>query len=134
MKVVIDSNIFVMCANPLSRYYIIFQRLAEGAYTLCITTEVNFEYLEIFERKFNKSKSALLSRFLHESIFTEKTEVFFKWDLIYSDPDDNKYSDCYVAANADYLVTNDKHFDILKQTDFPKIKVVNIDDFIKIIA
>lgn len=134
MKVVIDSNIFVMCANPLSRYYIIFQKLVEGAFTLCITAEINFEYLEIFERKFNKSKAALLSRFLHESNFTENVEAFYKWDLIHADPDDNKYCDCCIAANADYIVTNDKHFGILKQTDFPKINVLDIDEFIKIIA
>jgi len=29
----------------------------------------------------------------------------------------------------DYLVTNDRHFDILKYVDFPKITVCKADDF-----
>jgi predicted nucleic acid-binding protein len=32
-------------------------------------------------------------------------------------------------VGADYLVTNDKHFNILKRTSFPIVKVVNEDEF-----
>jgi len=35
------------------------------------------------------------------------------------DEDDNKFVDCAIAANAGYLITHDKDFNILKQTDFP---------------
>ena len=45
MKVVLDSNIFVSCMNPQSDYYIIFQKLVEGEYNLCVTTDVVMEYL-----------------------------------------------------------------------------------------
>ena len=34
--------------------------------------------------------------------------------LINADPDDNKFFDIAVAANADYLVTNDAHFNMVK--------------------
>lgn len=134
MNVIIDSNIFVMCMNPLSDYYIIFQKLIKGYFTLSVSTEIVFEYMEIFERKFRKAKSNLLYKFLIESNYVRFVEVYFKWGLITTDPDDNKYSDCYIAANADYLVTNDRHFDILKKSAFPQISVLNIDEFVKIIA
>jgi predicted nucleic acid-binding protein len=39
-----------------------------------------------------------------------KAEVFYNWNLIATDPDDNKFIDADVAAGADYLVTNDTHF------------------------
>jgi len=32
-------------------------------------------------------------------------------------------------AGADYLVTNDNHFNVLKSLEFPLIKVVNIKNF-----
>ena len=51
----------------------------------------------------------------------EKIEIYFKWNLI-KDKDDNKFSDCAVAAGADYLVTQDKDFNILGKIEFPKIK------------
>jgi len=45
------------------------------------------------------------------------------------DEDDNKFVDCAIAANADYFIAHDKDFNILKQTDFPKINVVNLNEF-----
>ena len=51
--------------------------------------------------------------------------------LITADPDDNKFVDCAFAANADYLVSEDSHFDILKKTSFPKLNLVTLDEFME---
>ena len=40
-----------------------------------------------------------------------------------------KFADCTLAAGADYLVTNDRHFNPLKKRTFPKINIVNEDEF-----
>ena len=55
--------------------------------------------------------------------------TFYRWNLIYTDPDDNKYCDTAIAGTADYIVTEDKHFDILKKTSYPSIAVLSIDEF-----
>jgi predicted nucleic acid-binding protein len=60
--------------------------------------------------------------------------VFYKWLLITADPDDNKFVDCAISANANSIVTNDKHFNILKDIAFPKVNVIDIDLFKKIVA
>lgn len=54
----------------------------------------------------------------------------FKWNLISADPDDNKFVDCAVAANADFIVTNDAHFNILKTVSFPKVNTISLQEFI----
>jgi putative PIN family toxin of toxin-antitoxin system len=61
------------------------------------------------------------------------THIYYRWQLL-KDPDDNKFTDCAIAANADYLVTNDKDFNVLKQINFPKIAVVTIQEFQNIIV
>ena len=53
----------------------------------------------------------------------------FKWNLIFADPDDNKFVDCALNAGADYLVTNDSHFNVLKSVGFLSINVVDIDTY-----
>lgn len=63
----------------------------------------------------------------------EPVYLFYKWNLINNDPDDNKYTDCTIAGSADYLVTQDGHFDILKSIAFPKITIVTIDEFVSLI-
>ncbi|MEM6319582.1 MAG: PIN domain-containing protein [Bacteroidota bacterium] len=54
--------------------------------------------------------------------------------LIEKDVDDNKFVDCAISGNADYLVTDDKHFKILKQGDFPAVKVIRTKDFLDLLT
>ena len=66
------------------------------------------------------------------------TNVFivscYRWKLIEADPDDDKFVDCAVAYGADYLVTNDKHFRILENIDFPPVSVISLSGFEKILG
>ena len=52
---------------------------------------------------------------------------------IESDADDNKYSDCAIAGQADYIITEDRHFHILKRIPFPSITTLNIDEFLEVL-
>ena len=56
---------------------------------------------------------------------------YFHFKLIIADPDDDKFVDCAIAANAKFVVTDDGHFDVLKQIDFPKVEIIGLDDLIK---
>jgi uncharacterized protein len=50
-----------------------------------------------------------------------------------TDPDDNKFVDCAIAANAKYIVTGDRHFNIMKSIDFLKLSIITAYDFQKIL-
>ena len=64
----------------------------------------------------------------------EKQDVFFKWHLIDVDEDDNKFVDCAIAGNADYLVTNDRHFNVVKSIGFPPVTIINENEFIELLT
>ena len=59
---------------------------------------------------------------------------YFTWQLIEADKDDNKFVDCAIAANTDYIVTHDKHFNVLKKIDFPKVNIINIQQLKQLLA
>ncbi|MBX2928668.1 MAG: nucleotide-binding protein, partial [Saprospiraceae bacterium] len=59
--------------------------------------------------------------------------TYFKWNLISTDPDDNKFSDCAIACNARYLVSDDKHFNVLKSLSFPRVSVLAAEEFVAIL-
>lgn len=61
--------------------------------------------------------------------FVEFVNKYYQWNLIHQDPDDNKFVDCAIACNADYLVTEDRHFNVLKEVQFPKVAVIGIAEF-----
>jgi len=65
----------------------------------------------------------------------QKYEPSYKWQLVEKDPDDNKFVDCAVGVNADYLVSDDKHIrDLLKIKNlFPPVPIVTFQEFKRIL-
>ena len=96
---------------------------------LCYTTDIISEYSEILPRFYNSQFSNDIINELLLSPNVIKTNNYYKWNLISTDHDDNKFVDCALNSGADYIVTNDHHFNVLKTLDFPPIKVVNIETF-----
>jgi uncharacterized protein len=58
-----------------------------------------------------------------------KVDVHFNLNLIAADNDDNKFADCAFAANAHFIVTDDRHFNVLKTIGFPAFRVITLDQF-----
>lgn len=54
----------------------------------------------------------------------------YAFHLIKADEDDNKFVDCAIIANAKYIVSNDRHFDVLREIPFPKVDVIKINQFL----
>lgn len=70
---------------------------------------------------------------LLESEFVELITPYFGLHLIDEDHDDDKFVDCAFAANATFIVSNDKHFDVLKDISFPKILVLRLQEFLSLL-
>lgn len=115
MDIVLDTNVLLTCFSSRSKTHLIWQSLRQGKFDLCLTTEIIAEYEEIIaEHTFPELAEAVLDAILHlpnRRLITR----YFKWNLIVADPDDDKFVDCAVAAGADYLVSEDRHFQVLKK-------------------
>lgn len=131
MKVVLDTNVLLMSLPKTSRYRLIFDKLIDATYDLALSHDILQEYLEIIAQKTNFTIAKNVGNTIVSLKNLQKVEVYFKWHLITQDPDDNKFVDCAIAANVKYVVSNDKHFRILKNIDFPKVTVITIDEFLK---
>ncbi len=72
-------------------------------------------------------------------IFLESPDVIFKrvfynWNAIIADVDDNKFFDLAVATTASYLVTNDSHFNEPKKLQFPIVNIISANDFLSVVS
>lgn len=97
---------------------------------LCVSTEILEEYAEIITQKMSVEVAANVIHLLLESKYVELINPYFKLQLIEADHDDNKFVDCAFAANATYIVSDDKHYDVLKEVDFPQILVLKLKEFL----
>jgi len=129
LRVVIDTNVLLVAISSKSEYHWIFKNLLNGSYELYISNEILMEYEEIISSKFNSEVAQDVLRALLMLPNVLQTAIYFKWNLISEDPDDNKFVDCAVSANVDYLVSNDNHFSILESIDFPKISIIKAKEF-----
>ena len=129
LTVVLDTNVLLVSISSRSKYHWLFQKLLEQAFEVVITNEILMEYEEIISQKYSVpvAKNTIRTLLLLPNVI--KSDVYFNWGLVKADADDNKFVDCAIAANADYIVTNDRHFDVVKEIDFPVINVVNIHEF-----
>lgn len=55
----------------------------------------------------------------------------FRWGIITADPDDNKFVDCAFAAGATYIVSDDSHFNVLRDITFPQLLVLRLKEFLE---
>lgn len=133
LRVVLDTNVLLVSISSKSKYHWIFHKLLELGYKLFITNEILTEYEEIITKKYNPivAKNVIRALLLLPNVY--KVDIYYKWNLITNDTDDNKFVDCAIASNAHVLVTHDRHFDILKDIEFPKVTVIGIDAFKEIL-
>jgi putative PIN family toxin of toxin-antitoxin system len=131
MKVVLDTNSLLVSIGRKSKYRPIFDALLDGKITLLISNDIVNEYVEKLEEKANAIIAANILDFMMRSPDVEKIEIYFKWSIITKDEDDNKFVDCALNGQANYLVTDDKHFNVLKRIGFPPIQVIRTEDFLK---
>jgi putative PIN family toxin of toxin-antitoxin system len=129
MKVVIDTNVLVSIISKRSPSRWIFDSLISGKIQICVSTEISLEYREILQRKSNFAVAENISDFISVSPFVEKTDIFYRFNLIENDSTDNKFVDCAISADADYIISNDKHFQVLKTIAFPKVNIITLSEF-----
>lgn len=128
-SIVLDTNVLVMSISARNVYHKVWQAFLQGDYTLCVSNEILEEYVEVLTRNINARVAEAVVYAILTRWNVRKLDPHYRFHLIKADEDDNKFVDCAIAGNARYIVTEDHHFDVLKEISFPKVAVINIDDF-----
>lgn len=131
MRVVLDTNSLLVSIGRKSKYRPIFDALLAGKIKLLISNDIVNEYVEKLEEKTNAIVAENIINLFLNSPDVEKIEIYFKWSVIAKDADDNKFVDCALNGRANFLVTDDKHFQILKKIGFPPLKIIRTAAFLE---
>ena len=132
-RLVLDTNSLIQCIARRSRYHDLWLSLLDGRNMLCVTTEILEEYAEILERKINPRFSELALNVIENNPYTLFVTPYYHFKLIAADPDDDKFVDCAIAANAKFIVTEDSHYNVLQDLDFPKVEVIKLDEIMEVL-
>jgi putative PIN family toxin of toxin-antitoxin system len=129
IKVVVDTNVLISSffgGNPSK----IVDLWKSAQLTFCLSKPIIDEYVEVLQRiglKNERELRELLSLFAHgfHSIFTAKTPSLH---LVEEDPDDDKFIECAVSLNADFIVSGDKA--LLAIQNYMGIRIVTPKEFL----
>ena len=129
MRVVLDTNVLLVILSRTSKYRLIFDSFIFEKITLCVSTDILVEYEEILGERIGREIASNVLKLIENAPNVEFITNYYKWNLITQDPDDNKFVDCAIAAGAKFLVSDDKHFNILKEIKFPKVELIKTEEF-----
>lgn len=129
-KIVLDTNCLIASLSKSGQYYPVWKGLQTGRYILCVSTDILEEYAEIITQKMSVNVATNVIHLLLESEFVELVNPYFSLRLIEADHDDDKFVDCAFAANATYIVSDDKHYDVLMEISFPQLLVLKLKEFL----
>jgi putative PIN family toxin of toxin-antitoxin system len=134
MKIVLDANIVISAFLWAGIPRAITKRVADGLDTLFVTNEIIYEIEEVivrpkFSNKQEKAKSAI------EFINYSGQKVIVAQKITTGgcrDNTDNKYLECAVAGNADYIISGDIH--LLELKKYGDVKIVTAREYIEIVS
>lgn len=133
MRVVLDTNILRLTIKKGNFERFIYDAFKAESFDWVLSTEILNEYEEKLTEFYSVQTADLVLGILENAPNVIFAEPYFRWGIIKADPDDNKFSDLAISTNADYLITNDRHFNVFKKIDFPKLSIVKPEQFKKIL-
>lgn len=128
-RIVLDTNCLLQALPSKSPYHKLWTDILEGKISLCVNTDVLEEYEEIIAQKTSPDIAHNVVEAIARLSTTTYQEVYLHFSLLIEDVDDNKFVDCAIASNAEFIVTNDRHYNALKQIPWPKVEIITINDF-----
>ena len=129
--IVLDTNCLLQALPTKSPYHKIWTDIFEGKISLCVNTDILEEYEEMIAQKSTPEIANNVVEAIVNLSTTTFQNTYVHFQLLPADSDDNKFVDCAVASDAEYIVTNDKHFNPLKEIPWPKVEIIKIAEFIK---
>lgn len=128
-RIVLDTNCLLAVLPSQSPYHSVWTDSIEGQLELCVSNEILSEYEEVLSIKTNPAfAEAVIKTLINKQNLVRVTPIW-RFRLIESDPDDNKFVDCAICGQSELIVSNDKHFDILKSINFPYVNVMRLQEY-----
>lgn len=115
MRVVIDTNVVVSrFLAPTGTPARIFAQWQRNAFELVVSEGTLAELEQVLGYERIRSRHQMSQEEIHAAIngfrrFAVLVQVAERLEVVREDPEDNKFLECAVAGNAEYIVSGDAH-------------------------
>ena len=134
MTVVLDTNVVLQGLAAGHPFEPILDAAMAGAFVWAISTDVLMEYEEVLTRVCGRvrwAKLALVMDLTDADCGTLlRVTPYFHFRAVPADRDDDKFADCAIAADGNWIVTEDRHFNALIGAGY-KPQPITPEEFIR---
>lgn len=126
MKIVLDTNVLIDATNDdLSYTWKIIDLVLSGKVEAVASEKILHEYKLIIKRNIKQEQD---KQKLHDFIArVDVINVNKKLHIIPDDSEDEKFVECAVESNADYIISSDAH--LLNLQEFKNTQILDPKDF-----
>ncbi len=130
LRAVLDTNTLLQSLPSRGRFRPIIEGLVKNLFTIILSNEILLEYEEVLKDR-GGVRAWPPFRALHEA---QPNKILvspaYRWLAIPRDPDDEKFVDAAVAGDAEWIVTEDSHFDDLNLDTRLRVRPLKPKDFV----
>ncbi|MEO7298751.1 MAG: putative toxin-antitoxin system toxin component, PIN family [Verrucomicrobiota bacterium] len=130
MIVVLDTNLIVSSTYFSGKPELILQSAVRQEFSIAISAEILAEYIEVVDDL--STQYSAKADWLNPVVSVAKFFLPGRTEPICSDPDDEIFIQCAVAASADYIVSGDKKH-LLKLKFAHGIPIISIVEFLNLL-
>lgn len=130
-KVVIDTNIYISAIfwGGKPREVVDWR---DGNIMIFTSLAIEEEISEKLRTKFKLDEEEVNQILLDFSTFTIPAKVTKQIQAVADDPDDDKFVECAVCCNVDYIVSGDTH--LLNLKEYAGIKILRASEFLSTLS
>lgn len=132
-KAIVDTNVVISGIFWKGAPLEILRAWQKQRFRLAVSLPILDEYRRVLEEMTRKRSSAVLDSILEViELHSEIVEPARFAKTVCSDPDDDKFLEAAIAANADYVVSGDTA--LLKLKNYQRVQIVRPAQFLKLLS
>ncbi|MFQ6072078.1 MAG: putative toxin-antitoxin system toxin component, PIN family [Methanosarcinales archaeon] len=130
IRIVVDTNIQISALGWIGKPHTLIKKCMKKELTLITSLDLIEEFKKVATRpKFGFTTEEIDGYINAQLEVAELVQPTEKLDVVKDDPDDNKFIECAVEGNANYIVTGDKH--LLKLGKYKDIEIISVAEFLE---
>lgn len=129
-KVVLDTNVFVSALGWKGASHNVLNECINEKLDLFLSVEIFNEIKRVLMYPKFRFSATEINEFLDQILeIGNLVETAIKVNIIKDDSSDNKFLECAISVDADYIISRDPH--ILKINEFRGIKIITPEDYME---
>ena len=129
LRVVVDTNVYISAIFRGGKPRHVIDLGRDGKIQIFTSEDIEQEILDKLMTKFGLNSDDAGRVMADFSTFTKPIRISRRIHVVKDDPDDDKFIECAVECDAEFIISGDKH--LLNMKKYEGIDIVNAAAFLK---